>query len=823
MLALTGVAQVAALRGVDTSPDFELAGSQRAAPFILETGIDPAVVRAADDVRADIERVTGRTPDRLASIPGEASQLVIVGVAGQSATLERLQTAKKIDLTALVGAWETFVVAVVDNPLPGVERALVIAGSDRRGAIYGLYEISNLIGVSPWTWWADVRVPKKDRLIIPAGTRVVGPPSVKYRGIFINDEDWGLLPWSAETFEPEVGNMGPKTYGKIFELVLRLRGNLVWPGMHPTTRAFNYYAKNKEVADAYGVVMGSSHAEPMLRNNVDEWKAPEHDYDYIANRKGVLSYWEERVASNARFENVYTLGMRGIHDSRMIGPRDNAERVRTLEKIFSDQRSLLARYVRPDVEQVPQMFCAYKEVLELYRLGLQVPGDVTLVWPDDNFGYIRAFPSEVERARKGGSGVYYHLSYLGHPLSYLWLATTPPALIWQQMNQAYEYGADRLWIANVGDIKPGEIATEFFLQMAWDVKKWKPDNLPQFLKQWAAREFGPEHAEAIAEMLSQYYVLNFQRKPEHLQWWLPGQPRQPSSLTDEEVKQRLEAFSQLRQRSELLRDKLPTDSRDAYYELVHYPISGAALANERYFLGEQGKRAQAEAAHAALVAEARTFNEVVASGKWRGMVSLEPADEQWSTMRIAPWAPFDHPRPSVPSPAPGSYVALAGGDFVRNSASGKFSWRLIPGLGRTGKAVTVLPSVMSQYEGTSIAQAPYLEYEVQVPRAGQHTIELQLLPTHPLNGRSLRMAVSVGDEPPRAVTLEVGENRAWSQGVLAGSLSASIQMPFASPGRHKLKVFGTDAGVVLDQIIVNFDAQHSTYLGPTVKQIGSGK
>jgi hypothetical protein len=290
-------------------------------------------------------------------------------------------------------------------------------------------------------------------LYVAAGTRRFGPPSVKYRGIFLNDEDWGLQPWAAHTFEPETGNIGPKTYAKVFDLLLRLKANTLWPAMHPTTAPFNGDPANAKLADRYAIVMGSSHAEPMLRNNVGEWKARPKT---TTTRPIPTACWpigESGSRPTAGIENLYTLGMRGIHDSGMVGASDLAGRKALLEKIFADQRRLLAER---GVADAPQVFTPYKEVLDVYRGGLKVPDDVTLVWPDDNFGYIRQFPDAAERKRAGGSGVYYHLSYLGAPLSYMWLSTTPPALIQQQMGQAWDLGARRLWVANVGDLKPAE-------------------------------------------------------------------------------------------------------------------------------------------------------------------------------------------------------------------------------------------------------------------------------------------------------------------------------------------------------------------------------
>ncbi|ACB74654.1 conserved hypothetical protein [Opitutus terrae PB90-1] len=840
-------AQTALLTPSPRADDFILANQQGAAVFVLEPGTDPAVARAVDDLRADIERVSNVVPAlRHELSPAARPALVLVAVAGKSSLLDRLAAEKKLDLRALVGAWESFVIAVVHTPFPGVERALVIAGSDRRGAIYGCYEVSAAIGVSPWHWWADVPVPKRSTLAIATGTHRFGPPSVKYRGVFLNDEDWGLQPWAAKTFEPETGDIGPKTYAKLFELLLRLKANTVWPAMHPTTRAFNHYPRNKEVADAYGIVMGSSHAEPMLRNNVDEWTAPKEDYNYVTNREGVLRYWEERVAENGRYEAIYTLGMRGIHDSNMVGPKTDAERIRTLERVFADQRALIARHVRPEVGRVipnapspdaatddgrrirdnppyltrsdgtPQMFCAYKEVLDLYRQGLRVPDDVTIVWPDDNFGYIRNFATAAERGRSGGFGIYYHLSYLGRPLSYLWLSTTPPALVWEEMHKAYQHGADRIWIANVGDLKPAEIGTEFFLQMAWDIDRWSADNLATFLPEWTAREFGPQHASEIASILDEYYRLNFQRRPEHLQWWLPKQPRRASPLTDGEVQARLEAFARLRARVETLRTHMRPDQRDAFFQLVYYPVAGSALANQRFFEGERGNKDAARAADAGLVELTRVYNEQIAGGKWRGMMTLEPADKQWASMRIEAWTPPDSARAPVPDPPPGTFIAIEAGSFASHPSPTGVTWMRVPRLGRTREAVTVLPATVADIDlAAAEASAPRLEHAVNFPAAGEFTLQAYLLPTHPISGTALRFAVALDDAPPQLVTLEIGDGGPeWAQGVLNATRVARLRLAVPQAGEHALKIYGIQTGVVLDKVVIDLGGLTPSYLGP---------
>ncbi|MEO6996339.1 MAG: glycosyl hydrolase 115 family protein [Lacunisphaera sp.] len=796
--------------------DFVLAAETGAAPMVVESGTDRAVVRAAEDLAADIERVTDRKPVVVHDATKLSGEVVIVGVVGHSPLIDDLVARGKLDVVGVKGSWETYVLQVVESPFPHVRRALVVVGSDRRGAIYGLYEISAAIGVSPWYWWADVAPVKRSELVIAAGTHRFGPPSVKYRGIFINDEDWGLHPWAGKIFEPEHGGIGPKTYAKIFELLLRLKANTLWPAMHAVSKPFNSFPEDAALANDYGIVMGSSHAEPMLRDNVGEWTAPKKDYDYVTNRTGVLNYWEERVVANGAYENIYTLGMRGIHDSGMQGPTTDAARIATLEKIFADQRHLLAKRVNPDVDKIPQLFCAYKEVLPLYRGGLRVPDDVTVMFPDDNFGYIRDYPTASERSRSGGFGIYYHLSYLGAPMSYLWLSTIPPALIWEEMHKAYEHGADRIWIANVGDLKPAEISTEFFLQLAWNIDRWTPETLNQFLPEWAEREFGKEHAAEIASLLAEYYVLNFQRKPEQLQWWLPRETRRPSALTDGEVQVRLEAFADLRARATALRKKIPKELQDAFFELAYYPIEGSALANVRFFEGERGHLKVARVADALLTEETRFFNETLARGKWRGIMALEPADDQWASMRIARWKPPEAPRAAVASPVPTTFIAFNAAEFSGNAARHGAAWSVIPGLGRTRNAVSVLPTNSAPVAFADVAAAaPRLDYVVTFPTGGKFTLLVNFLPTHPINGDALRVAVALDDGPPQIVAYPFVDNSSsWARGVLDEVCTATTNLVVPIGGAHTLHVYGIDAGVVLDKIIIDLGGLTPSYLGP---------
>ena len=792
--------------------DFALVAAGRAADILIAPEDFKVVALAAQDFAADVERVTGIRPGVRTQSADTNGPVVLAGTLGHSAPIDRLVSAGKLDVSAVRGQWETFLIATVADPLPGVKQGLVVAGSDRRGTAFGLYELSEAIGVSPWSWWADVTPTRRVALHLAAGMRRLGPPSVRYRGIFINDEDWGLRPWAEKTFAPEDGNIGPKTYAKVFELLLRLKANTLWPAMHPGTRPFNDFPAAAALADDYAIVMGSSHAEPMLRNNVGEWHAPATEYDYMANRDGVRRYWEERMAANGRYENIYTLGMRGIHDSNMIGPKTDAERIRLLGEIFADQRALIAKHADAHVERVPQMFCVYKEVLDLYRQGLQVPDDVTIVWPDDNFGYIRNFASDEERKRSGGFGVYYHVSYLGRPLSYLWLCTTPPALIWEEMSKAFDHGARRMWILNVGDIKPAEIAIEFFMQMAWDADRWRRGNLADFLPTWAAREFGPAHAREIASIMDEYYRLNFSRKPEHLQWWLPGQPPRPSPLAADEIRARLDDFASLAQRADRVALALPAEKHDAFYELVRYPVRGAMLANRRYFLGERAARQgdetlanRARDADAQLQAETRFFNETLAGGKWRGIMALEPADDTWKSMRIAPWT---LPRFAVPTPARGRkpLISIPAAEFSAKADRADSAWQRVAGLGRTGAAVTVFPTTVPDVPlAQAGARAPRLDYAVTLPEAGIFEVALHLLPTHPLvSGEPLRLGIAWDDEPPRLVELDPQDGGpGWAQGVLDGERVVAVRLTAKTSGAHTLRVYGLAAGVVLDRLTLD--------------------
>jgi hypothetical protein len=843
------------------SGDFPLVYKTRAAEIFVSDEDFKVVKIAAADFAADVELVSSVKPQIKPVSENLSKTIVIIGTLGKNALIENLIGSGKLDVSKIENKWESFQIETVQTPFPNVERALVIVGSDRRGTAFGVFEMSQKIGVSPWVWWADVAPDKQANLIVSRGKFAAGEPSVKYRGIFLNDEDWGLQPWAAKNFEPETGNIGPRTYAKIFELLLRLKANTCWSAMHEVTRAFNEIPQNAQTADDFAIVMGSSHAEPMLRNNVGEWKDDKEKYNFVTNAAGVTNYWEARLKTNGKFENIYTLGMRGIHDSPIQGTRSQAERIPVLEKIIATQRSLLAKYVDEKVEDVPQIFCPYKEVLADYRAGLKVPDDVTIVFPDDNFGYIRYFPGAAEQKRRGGFGVYYHISYLGRPLSYLWLNSTPPALIFEEMSKAYANGMRQFWMLNVGDIKPAEIGIEFFMQMAYDASKFNARSQKRFLEAWANREFGTRNAVEIAAVMDQYYRLGFQRKPEHLQWFLPKEEARKSDFTEPETLRRLAAYAVLRKRAEAVYEKLPATKKDAFYELVLYPVRSAGLANERFFAAELANLYKQQtrndalvwarrsiAANAEIERETAYFNEKLAGGKWRFIMSPEMKPGEWTSMRSTPpklsEADFQTSgvenklakgaenrqtagRDSLPKTSEGfaesgGTVSMEAENFTRKTDKKGFGWQTIECLGKTGDSVSVFPQTAKTFADLS-ADSPTLEYQFYISAAGEFDANFYLIPTQPLtSGNGLRLAVAVDDNAPQIVTVDKDTEASspkWSQNIL--NQTTAGQSKFRLPkGAHVLKIYAVETGVVLDKIVLSAGALPTSYFAPPETKIG---
>ena len=597
---------------------FALVQGKNATPLYVDSSDFPGVIRAANDLSKDIQNVTGITPPVLLQQPASQQSAVIIATLGKGALLEQLIRDHKIDTAALAGKWESYLIETVAHPFPGVSSALVIVGSDKRGTIYGIYELSEQIGVSPWYWWADVPIPHQDALFVTPGRHFQGEPVVKYRGIFLNDEAPALTGWTKEKF----GGYNHEFYVKVFELILRLRGNFLWPAMWGS--AFNEDDPlNPRLADEYGIVMGTSHHEPMLRAQ-QEWKRHgEGPWDYSTNGEVLRQFWTEGIERNKNYESIVTLGMRGDGDM----PMSEESNVALLEKIVSDQRKILVDKMNPDLQKVPQDWALYKEVQQYYEKGMRVPDDVTLLWCDDNWGNIRRLPTPEERRRTGGAGIYYHFDYVGDPRSYKWINTNPIPKVWEQMNLAYRYGANRIWIVNVGDLKPMEFPTEFFLTFAWNPEAWPKERLGEFTKLWAAREFGPAYASEIADLIAKCGKYTGRRKPELLG------PTTFSLVNYEEGDRVSEEYRSAVKQAEEIDGKLPENYRDAFFQLVLFPLKAPAIVTQLYIAAgknrlyaEQGRASAndyADEVRKLFQADADLsayYNHTLSGGKWNHMM-----------------------------------------------------------------------------------------------------------------------------------------------------------------------------------------------------------
>jgi hypothetical protein len=614
---------------------FALAENGAAATLCAGSLEFPGVLRALTDLSADIEKVAGTKPGLSTDGRAAGRELVLVGTLGRHPLIDGLVREKRIDASKVVGRWEAFLIAVVEKPFPGTDRALVIAGSDKRGTIFGIYELSALIGVSPWYWWADSKPEKQAAIHVLPGQRDYPGPSVKYRGIFLNDEYPALTKWVAAKYgmaktsaappvPEDVSNYGHEFYQRLFELILRLKGNFLWPAMW--NNAFNEDDPlNPKLADEYGIVMGTSHQEPMIRAQ-KEWdrryKATLGYWNYRRDSEILHEFWKEGIERNKDYESVVTIGLRGADDTALAegGPEDSKA---MLEKIVGVQRSIIAAGTGKSADAVPQAWCLYKEAQDYYDIGLRVPDDVTLLWAEDNWGNVRRLPTPQERRRSGGAGIYYHFDYHGGPRSYQWINTSPIAKIYDQMSLSKQYGADRIWVVNVGHFKGYELPLEFFMDLAWDTEAFNGENLQAWHEAWAAKEFGPERAADIAWILDGYTRINGRRKPELLS---PG----TYSLVDYLESETLAAdYAALAKKAEEIHAWMPPSKKDAFYGLVLFPAKACALVNELYhYAGKnalyhaQGRAAtndmkkKVESLFAQDLALMDFYNREFAQGKW---------------------------------------------------------------------------------------------------------------------------------------------------------------------------------------------------------------
>ena len=643
LFTLSGLAEThQTLKVSSESGHFPLYSKNRAATVVVAQGEPITVRRVATLFADDVERVTGCRPS--VSSKGDKGA-VIIATIGHNAYVDGLIKKGRLDVSSIRGGWEQFVIREVDG-------RLIIVGSDRRGAAYGVFTLSEKMGVSPWYWWADVPVSHRDAVYVEADY-ASSEPSVKYRGIFINDED-----------------------SKVCELLLRLKANMLAPAMHSCTGAFYSHAESKVVCDSFGIIITTSHCEPLLLNNAakSEWDSErDGEWNYKTNRETIWKKWDDRLREASQYENIYTVAMRGVHDEGLRGHLPMEERVPLIEKVIKEQRELLVQHKaftplaqregQGGESSIPQIFVPYKETMDIYENGLRVPDDITLVWVDDNYGYMKRVANPEEQKRSGRSGVYYHLSYLGAPHDYLWLNTTPPVLMYEELKKAYDCGADRYWLLNVGDIKPMELGMQTFFDLAWNIGAFDFEKVYRHQAEFLARTLTlhssknlakPDsslftlHSSLFQAILDDYYRLAWSRKPEFMGWEYEWDDKAHTGLKDtefsfrnyDEAHRRLADYQRISDKVERISKDMrvvsgsPADSA-AFFQLLQFPVQAAYQMNRKFLMAQlnhemaaEGRYAEAnwaarqmEEAYDSINALNRRYNKQL-GGKWDGMMAL---------------------------------------------------------------------------------------------------------------------------------------------------------------------------------------------------------
>ena len=622
---------------------FPIASANEATKVFVSPSEHVLVGKVARMFVSDVDKVVGYKPELKQTNKVVGRRVVVVGSLGNNAFIDKLVKQKKLNVTPIKNGWEQYIIQQVSKPAKGIDEALVVVGSDKRGAAYGLLSISEKMGVSPYYWWADVPVEHKNEVWL-LGKETSDTPSVKYRGLFINDEDWGLKPWASKNFEKELGDIGPKTYSKVCELILRLKGNMLCPAMHSCTGAFYSHSESKLVADSFGIVMTTSHCEPLMINTASKWEwdtKRDGDWNYATNPGAVQKKWNDRLSEIASFDNIYTMGMRGLHDAGLRGNLPIDKQVEIVDRVIKDQRDILHKHVGKAAEDIPQIFVPYKEAMDVYEHGLKVADDVTLVWVDDNYGYMKRVSNPDEQKRKGGSGVYYHLSYLGAPHDYLWLNTTPPVLMYEELMKAYNTGATRYWLLNVGDIKPMELGMKTFFDLAWNVDAFDSKSINHHQSEYMATLFGKAYTSRFQHILDEYYRLAWSRKPEFMGWEREWDSKEYTGLKDteysfqnySEAQMRIRDYEKISSEVTSIMTELPAEKRVAFFELMAYQTMASYQMNRKFLMAqlnhEQYKQGNVETANWAARQSRQAFDSIAAlnrqyntllDGTWNGMM-----------------------------------------------------------------------------------------------------------------------------------------------------------------------------------------------------------
>lgn len=808
-----------------------------------------SVQKTAGLLATDIKNVTGKLPNLISSKSEMSEYVIIIGTVEKSQLIRELVKNNKLNVDSINNKWECFTIKTIDKPFKGVKKALIIAGSDRRGASYGTFTLSESIGVSPWYWWADVPVLKRNVLAINKIDYVSKSPTIKYRGIFINDEDWGLKPWASKNYEKELGDIGPKTYAQVCELLLRLKANMFAPAMHSCTGAFYSHSDSKVVADQYGIMITTSHCEPLLFNNAakSEWDAKvDGDWNYGTNKDRILNKLDNRVKEASKFENVYTVGLRGLHDEGMRGNFSREEKVKIVDRAIADQRSILQKYIQKPKNSIPQIYVPYKEALDVYNDGLEVPDDVTLVWVDDNYGYMKRLSTPEEQKRVGGAGVYYHTSYLGGPHDYLWLCTTPPVLMYEELKKAYNTGANRYWLLNIGDIKPAELGMQTFFDLAWNINSYDEVSINKHQSQFLAQTFGTKYETEFQDILDNYYRLAWSRKPEFMGWerqWDAPKYRDVNH-TDfsfenyNDAQQRIADYKRISDLSEKISKELPENSRPAFYEFIGYSVMGSCQMNRKFLLAqlsnEQVTKNNQQAAIWAANESKKAYDSInnltlayntMLNGKWKGMMEIAPG-----------WAAKHHTMPKVieSNGQNGTAVNLEPQKDknkregftvinlkqINNKVSSQgHTLKTIEGVGYDWFAIKLGEATEETSDPTNLMGSRY-EYEfttdVDTDSITVHSYSLPFFALY--NGKSTRYGISVDGQQAFVAQNDHKEfSEPWKDRVLQnGALTTARFKIDKNIKKHKISIICGDPGMIIERIIIDWGGLKKSYVGPSM-------
>jgi hypothetical protein len=815
---------------------FAMASSQVASIYVDDKD-DWLVNKAATLLQSDIEMVTGKKPVIVNDLPSASKNTIIIGTLDGSSIIKKLIAEKKIDISSIKGKWEAYQLQTLAKPFNGIDNALVIAGNDKRGTAYGVFELSKQIGVSPWYWWADVPAKKKTEIFVRKGIYKYNSPSVKYRGIFINDEAPAFSGWAKEKF----GGVNHLVYEKMFELLLRLKANYLWPAMWGN--AFNDDdTLNPILANKWGIVMGTSHHEPMLRAQ-QEWKRyGKGAWDYTKNDTVLRAFWRKGIENMDHHESIVTIGMRGDGDMPMTQGTATA----LLEKIVADQRKIIEEVTGKPASQTPQLWALYKEVQDYYDKGMRVPDDVTLLLCDDNWGNIRRLPKLTDKKRSGGYGIYYHFDYVGGPRNYKWINTNNIARVWEQMHLAYEYGVDKIWIVNVGDLKPMEMPISFFLDYAYNTKKWNEDNLRDFYTQWAREQFGETHAKEIGEVLRKYSQYASRRKPELLD-------EKTYALKDyDEFDDVVKQWSDLENDAEKINKLLPQEYKNAYFELVLHPIKAFAnlhrlydaLAWNKYFANKNWQEANKyaeEVKHFYLVDSLLSvqYNKDLANGKWDHMmdqthigytywqqppVNKMPVVKYYNAGLNSEPGLVDSGEVGLVLPPQnlkgktflerGGNISIDASHWTRVINSKNIRWKVIPDIGKDGDGITTFPvTALTQLSNSS----SHVEYDFYTYSKDSFKLLTYFSPTLNFQNSSngLQFAVSIDNQAPQIVSLNKEDNTpVWNNWVANNIIIKTTKHLISQPGKHTVKYWMIDPGVILQKLVIDFGGLKPSYLGP---------